>query len=138
MTYHRLVHKPAASSINCVLAAILAAPIPVFAQASPIPERPSNIGYRTVAEAKAALQSRSDVAISVENNWTVVLDEKSRTIWSFAPPGEASYPAVVKRQVVPRGAGSEIETSILCESTKAACDDLVRTFVALTEKAVGR
>jgi hypothetical protein len=37
----------------------------------------------------------------------------------------------VKRQVISRAVGSKIEMSVLCEASKRACDDLVRTFAAM-------
>jgi hypothetical protein len=71
--------------------------------APPLPESPgSSTGYPTVAAALASLRSR---------------------------PG--AYPSAVKRQVVQEGGLVSVKMSVLCESTKAACDDLVRSFLQL-------
>jgi hypothetical protein len=105
----------------------------------PLPESSeSNIGYGTVAEALASLQSRNDVSVSTNRGWTIVIDEKHYTVWSFAPKTYAAYPAVVKRSVKPRpGGGSDINTSVLCEASKEACDQLVREFDALNGRLPG-
>jgi hypothetical protein len=98
----------------------------------PLPEASnSTIGYPDVATALAALRSRSDITFRDQNGWTIAIDEKARTIWSFSPKGYPAYPAVVRRQVVPRGNGSSITMSIHCEAEKAQCDDLVRTFARM-------
>jgi hypothetical protein len=99
----------------------------------PLPEAPgSSIGYPTVAAALEALRARPGVVFTIENGWTIATDEAAYTIWSFARQGYPAYPAVVKRQVVRRGTTIGTEMNVLCEATKAACDDLVRTFAQLT------
>ena len=96
---------------------------------TPLPEKPdSNIGYETVAAALAGLRSRPGMVFTTEKGWLIATEEAAYTIWSFAPQGYPAYPAVVKRQVIPKGTGSLIEMSVLCEASKSACDDLVRTF----------
>ena len=99
---------------------------------APLPEAPnSTIGYPTVAAALAALRSRPGVQFTNENGWTIATDEAAYTIWSFAPTDYPAFPAVVRRQVVTRGATTGIEMTILCEASKAACDDLVRVFARM-------
>ena len=95
----------------------------------PLPEAPdSTIGYESVAAALLGLRARSGVVFTTENGWLIATDEAAYTIWSFAPQGYPAFPAVVKRQVIPKGTGSRIEMSVHCEASKEACDDLVRTF----------
>lgn len=95
----------------------------------PIPEASdSNVGYDTVAAALADLRSRRSVVFTAENGWVIATDDATYTIWSFAPRSYPAYPAVVKRQISPEGTGSRLQMSVLCEASKAACDDLVRTF----------
>jgi len=98
----------------------------------PLPEAPSStFGYPSVAAARAALRTRPGVVFTTVRGWTIATDGASYTIWSFAPLGYPAYPAVVKRQVVPQGAASEIQMDVLCEATKSACDNLVRTFAEM-------
>lgn len=98
----------------------------------PLPEAPgSSIGYPTVAAALEALRARPGVVFTTENGWTIATHEAAYTTWSFAPPGYPANPAVVRRQVVRRGTTIGIEVNVLCEATKAACDDLVRTFAQM-------
>ena len=106
---------------------------------APLPEAShSPVGYETVAEALAALRSRSGVIFTTENNWLIATDEAAYTIWSFAPRGYPAYPAVVKRQVVSLPVGSRAEMSVLCEASKEACDNLVRTFAQINGMSIAQ
>jgi hypothetical protein len=98
---------------------------------APLPETSGSVGYDTVAEALADLRSNSNVVFTTENGWLIGTNEPAYTIWSFAPKNYPAYPAVVKRQVVPKGTGSEITMTVLCEASKVACDELVRTFAEM-------
>ncbi len=102
----------------------------------PLPESTSAIGeYKTVAEARADLTTRFKATTRVENGWTIVEDVGSYTIWSFSPEGYPAYPALVKNHIDKKGETVYSNMSIKCESTKTACDDLVRTFEALAAQA---
>lgn len=103
-------------------------------QANPPPliESPhSTVGYDSVSDALEALRAKPGVVLSTENGWLIATDEASLAVWSFAPEGYPAYPAVVKRQAVPQGTGSILKMSVLCEASKEACDDLVRTFARM-------
>ena len=104
----------------------------------PLPETTSSgIGYPSVAAALAALKARSDVDISTVRGWTIISDKKSLAVWSFAPESYPAYPAVVKRSVRSSlTGGSDAQTSVLCEATKEACDQLVREFDAMNQRAL--
>jgi hypothetical protein len=105
----------------------------------PLPEQPgSSIGYPSVEAALAALHARHDVSFSIENGWTIATDTATRTIWSFAPNGSPAYPTAVKRQVVEREGVVSINMDVLCGASKTACDDVVRTFRAINERAFSR
>jgi hypothetical protein len=79
----------------------------------------------------ADLRSHPNVVFTTENGWLIATNEAAYTIWSFAPQGYPAYPAVVKRQVIPQAVGSVIEMRVLCEASKEACDNLVRTFAEM-------
>ncbi|WEK48124.1 MAG: DUF4019 domain-containing protein [Candidatus Andeanibacterium colombiense] len=96
----------------------------------------STIGYASVAEALVDLRSRKKATFEERNGWTVAIDEEAMTMWSFSPPDYPAYPAVVKRTVVPDGAGSRIEMAVQCEASKEACDALVRTFAEISGMAL--
>jgi hypothetical protein len=98
---------------------------------TPLPETDSSVGYDTVDAALIALRSKPGIVFTTENGWLIATDEAAYTIWSFAPKGYPAYPAVVKRQVTAQTVGSQIEMSVLCEASKQACDDLVRTFAEM-------
>jgi len=98
----------------------------------PLPETShSSVGYDTVAAALVDLRSQPNVVFTTENGWLIATDEAAYTIWSFAPRGYPAFPAVVKRQVVPQATGSIMRMSVLCEASKEACDNLVRTFAEM-------
>jgi hypothetical protein len=86
-----------------------------------------------VAAALKALRSSPSLVFSTQNGWAIAVDEKARTIWSFAPSSSAAYPAVVKREIVQRGPMASVKTSVLCEAAKQPCDDLVRVFAEMLE-----
>jgi ribonuclease HI len=102
------------------------------AQRHPLPEA-TQLGteYRSVAEALKALRTKPNVAISVQGDWTIVDEPANYTLWSFAPEGHASYPAVVKRKVVEKDGTVSIKTDVICEASKTACDALVREFMQM-------
>ena len=105
-----------------------------MAVAQPLPEAPgSTIGYPTVAAALEALRARPDVHISAQRGWTVADDRANNTMWSFTPQGNPAYPAAVKREIVAEKGAIYIKMNILCEATKAACDQLVVDFQRLNE-----
>jgi len=89
----------------------------------------STVGYATVADALAALHAKPGAVFRLQAGWTVV--EDGQTLWSFPPPSDPSYPSAVKRQLMQTSSGVDITTSVHCESTKAACDNLVRQFEQL-------
>lgn len=104
------------------LAVAGAPPGPVREQTS------SDVGYKTVAAALAALKAMTDVSFSAVRGWTIVTDEAHLTVWSFSPKTDPSYPAVVKRVVTSTAGGSKVTLSVLCEADKTSCDNLVREF----------
>ena len=114
------------------LLATAPAAVAVQPAAAPLPEvADAGLGYSTVAAAMADLRSRQGVDFTTENGWTIATEETSYTIWSFAPAEYPAYPAVVRRRVVQREGNVGVEMRVLCEASKAACDDLVRTFAQM-------
>jgi hypothetical protein len=102
---------------------------------SPLPESPNPIGYPTVKAAIEDLRAKPGILWSIGNGWTIADDEAAHVLWSFPPPTEPSYPSAVKRAIVKKPQGIGIQTSILCESNKTACDDLVREYQQLDQQA---
>ena len=94
----------------------------------------SHIPYKTVAEALAALKQLKGASFSTVRGWTIVTDEVHFTVWSFSPPSDPSYPAVVRRMVTSNGKGSQVTLDVLCEADKASCANLVREFHDMTTR----
>jgi hypothetical protein len=94
------------------------------------------VGYPDVATARKALLARADAQSHLESNgWLVVYIPAEYTIWTFTPETDPAYPAVVRR-VITTGADKNtyVNMSVLCQASKAACDNLVRQFNELNEK----
>jgi len=111
-----------------ILAALLIGAFGVVLADSPpdvSPDSASAIRYRSVAAALEDLRSKPGVEVSDQGGWTIVSDRSNSTLWSFAPPGNAAYPAVVKRTAVTSKGGVELKMDVLCEASKTACEKLV-------------
>lgn len=103
---------------------------------APLPEQRGSFDYPSVAAALRDLRSRPDVAVSVQQGWTVVEEPSAATLWSFAPEGDPSYPSVVKRALANENGEVRLHMSIKCEASKAACDNLVRQFNDLNAQMI--
>lgn len=92
----------------------------------PLPEvLADGIEYGSVAEARAAVAARPGIETRTENGWTILIDEARYTVWSFAPEGAPTYPAVIKRWVEPTGENtSRMFMAIQCGGDKTDCDAL--------------
>ncbi len=110
----------------------LSAPVAGGAAPTPLVEQPNSTGYATVAAALSDLHSRRNVAFRTQGGYTIATDDAANTIWVFTSEGQPAYPAAIKREFVTASqGGTSVEMSVLCEASKSACDDLVRTFEAL-------
>lgn len=104
-------------------------------QPTPLPEAGENtIGFASVEAALAALHARPDVTWSTRDGWLVAMDPRGPTTWSFPPKGHPAYPSAVKRTIVNGPDGADVNTDVHCEASKAACDDLVRSFEVLDDQ----
>ena len=101
---------------------------------------PSSVGYPTVDAALAALKADPKAKIRVESGWTVVSTREANAsaTWSFTPPGHPAHPSAVKRVVFEKDGAVYLETKALCESTKAACDELLVQFRELERRLKDR
>ncbi len=91
----------------------------------------STIGYPDVAAALAGLHAKPGVTFTTRDGWIIADDEADHAMWSFSPAGYAAYPAAVQRRFVREDGDLVIKMNVLCEASKQACDDLVRTFQGL-------
>jgi hypothetical protein len=102
---------------------------------SPVTEATGpTIGYATVDEALESLRSDADVVEREQQGWLLFEDRRQLIFWSFVPYDHAAFPSVVKRQVVKRDGAMHMATSVHCEASKQACDQLVRDFGQLDEQ----
>ena len=92
----------------------------------PLPETlAERIEYPSVAEARAAVSARVGIETKIENGWTIIADEASLSVWSFAPEGAPTYPTMIKRWVEPVGENaSRASMAMRCDADKQACDAL--------------
>jgi hypothetical protein len=128
-----VLRQPPRNSVN-KFAAMLFVSASASAQVTPLPETAStNVEYQSVSEALAALHAKPGVEFSEQGGWTIVNEPVPHVLWSFAPAGHAAYPTAVKRAVVESDGKVFIRMGVICESTKSACDALVREFIQLNE-----
>jgi len=104
----------------------------VAARATEVPTPP--IKYETVAVALDSLKNKAGVVEREQRGWTVLTEKEGEdvVIWTFSPPREAAYPAVVRRRIFKGESAVLTNLAFLCEAPKAACDKLVADFQALT------
>ena len=104
---------------------------------APLPEYHRDaIAYPDVATARKALLARADAKSYTDGKgWLVIQFPYEYTLWTFAPETDPAYPAVVRR-IITQGPDKStyIDMGVLCQASKAACDDLVRRFGELNEK----
>jgi hypothetical protein len=94
----------------------------------------SPIGYPSVQAALEALRARSDVKVTEQDEWIIINDPVSTTLWSFTPMNHPAHPAVIKRSVVENNGGTYLDMKGLCQAEKAACDKLMEEFKEMNEK----
>jgi hypothetical protein len=128
----RLSVRALVCQIIRALALLLAIVSPAGAQQGT--DEASGIGYPTVAAALDGLQTKPGVTRSVERGWTVFEDRAALTIWSFAPPDDPAYPSAVRRTIIARDGSAFVNTRVLCEAAKPACDRLVESFNELNRR----
>ena len=96
--------------------------------------RGSAIGYTSAAEAYDALRAKPGVTFSRNGDWTVATDTDG-AMWSFTPSNHPAHPSVGRRRLIqhPDG-GFFVETRILCQAEKAACDKLHADYQLLDRR----
>lgn len=87
----------------------------------------ADIGFPSVAAARAALAAQPGTEQVEEAGW-IHIDLPAAaggvTRWSFVAPDQPAYPAVVRRDIVPRDGEPTLIVRFLCEGPRAACDAL--------------
>lgn len=69
------------------------------------------------------LAARDGIESWTENGWTIIAEEASYTVWSFAPEDSPAHPTVIRRRAVPTGPDtSRLEMGMRCGGEKALCD----------------
>lgn len=94
--------------------------------ASATPTAVSGIGYASVSAARQALAAKPAARTEEHSGWTIVTDAQGDgfTTWSFAPKSHASYPSVVRRDIVLKNGNPTLVMRVLCEARRGACDSL--------------
>jgi hypothetical protein len=129
---------------ECALSIVFAMPVALLAQTAGTAEKPTTsnspagVGFKSVADALAALKTRPGAKISVTqpDAWTIITDQGGSVVWSFTPDTHPAHPAVVRRAIVVGEDGlARIEMASLCQAEKSACDRLMKDFRDLTERS---
>jgi hypothetical protein len=112
----------------------LAAIIPGIAAAEGSKAQPtSDFGYATVARALESMRAKDGVKTSVQAGWTVIEDPSTLSLWSFTSPGHSAHPAAAHRWIVREGDNLLVQSNLLCEGPKPACDAMAVEFGRLDE-----
>ncbi|MEO7336734.1 MAG: hypothetical protein ABIV63_09140 [Caldimonas sp.] len=116
----------------------MAQPAPA-ASAAAAPPKPKPIEFRSVAQARSALEAEDGktTIVTHPDEWVVVTEPAAAAQWSFTPPGYYAYPAVVRR-IILRGPNRavSVDTSSLCEAPAEACERLLKEFESMNERIV--
>jgi hypothetical protein len=94
------------------------------------------ISYPTVAAAFDAVKVLPGVKMLAREGWTIVEDDRNKTIWSFTPPKHPAHPAAIRRILVTKDGKVGMSLSALCEASKTACDKMMEEFEALNKEVV--
>jgi Protein of unknown function (DUF4019) len=129
MSSHRTRHIHTAVLLYTALLLTFAS-IP-FAQAAD-----DEISYPTVAAAFDAVKVLPGIKMSAREGWTIVEDDRNKTIWSFTPPKHPAHPAAIRRILVTKDGKVGMSLSALCEASKAACDKMMEDFETLNKEVV--
>jgi hypothetical protein len=109
------------------------------AVSAPLKEGPTpDIEYPNVTAALAGLHAKPGVVFKEQAGWIVVTEDAANTFWSFPPPGNPAYPAMVQRQLIEKDGAISMKMSVHCEASKQACDDLVRSFQELNAQVAAK
>jgi hypothetical protein len=131
--------------LECAISAVLAMPVAVFAQqaatagAPTTSNSPAGVGFKSVADALAALKARPGAKISVTqpDAWTIISEQQGSVVWSFTSASHPAHPAVVRRSLVVGEDGvARIEMAVLCQAEKAPCDRLTKDFRDINERSM--
>lgn len=94
------------------------------------------IGYRTVADALAALRKDPTAKFSTQAGWVIVdvREAPHNGLWSFTPNTHPAYPAVIRRTPTEVGGAFYLTVQVRYEAAKRACDQLVEDFKKRNEQ----
>jgi hypothetical protein len=116
--------------------AIAVSAIVLLTCASVSAQEPGSIGYRSVADALAALRKDPTAKFSTQAGWVIVdvREGPHNGFWSFTPNTHPAYPAVIRRTPTEVGGAIYLTMQVRCEAAKRACDQLVEDFKKLNEQ----
>lgn len=90
------------------------------------------VEYPSVAAALSALKAKPGVSLDSQGGWVFAKD--GNVIWSFTPQDHFAHPSVGRRELKAQDGRFFVETRILCEAQKAACDQLRDDYVLLDKR----
>ncbi len=108
----------------------------IFAHVSFAQAAEDEISYPTVAAAFDAVKVLPGIKMSAREGWTIVEDDRNKTVWSFTPPKHPAHPAAIRRILVTKDGKVGMSLSALCEASKTACDKMMEDFEALNKEVV--
>ncbi len=80
------------------------------------------IGYVSVADALATLESKGLTAVPGSNGDASFVEPDSRTAWTFAGKDNPAYPSAVRYVYSRSGGELHAEVTVLCEAAASRCE----------------
>jgi len=113
------MHRPAALRFMVLLLATALAP------AGSAGGRAS-VGYDSVRAAREQVLAHTTGVVGEAQGWTVVRERRGRDTreWAFSPATHPAHPALVRRDFRLADGRPTLETRLLCEGGRRACETL--------------
>ena len=106
---------------------------PALAQSKPAASTDRAIPYSSPAAALADLRAKNGVVFSKNEDWLIAKDIDGAN-WSFTPSNHPAHPSVARRTLRQHNGGFYVETQIMCQADKPACDKLHQDYVQLDRR----
>ena len=99
-------------------------------------EKSKSIGYDSVEQAFAALESDPNAVLTEYEGWKIFNKKEGNTyvLWSFTPPFHFAASSVIRRSIVNSDGEVQITMDALCHSAKIYCDALIEQFRVINKK----
>lgn len=121
--------------MKCLLFLLLIGLLPGIVYGDDLGYAGHNKEGQSVGEKLSELKGDKFFNVYEQGGWTIATSQDG-VMYSFTPTNHPAHPAYVERRVIERDGAIYIDMSARCGASKAACDDLVRSFQELNKKII--